>query len=664
MEQCFSEDTDGADADSESGGESCIVDDDDFYQAFLSADEENSGEDDQSLTSTQFSSGEPFPLPTSSSIYNPLDLSLDPSSTFSIDESTDPTHLPLCPKTPSSAHSTSSPNKDKAPRKRVRENSESETPSRPKLYSEHSRWNGPDDPDTAPQPKKFLPKRRPGAQLDPSCTYSPLALFSLFLDRSSISILCCNTNEQACKNIAKGKKYHWSPVTEEDMYKYLGLTFYFSLVKLSSIPEYWRQNTIFSQVFPAKVLTRERYLTISWNLHLSDPNEDLQNDEKKGTSQYDPLFRLKPLLDTIKTACQTYYHPRQNISIDERMVATKACNSMKQYLKMKPSKYGFKLFVLADSYNGYTLDFNIFTGHTPSPSGHGLPYDAVMALLDPSFLGSGYHLYVDNFYTSPKLFKDLYDMKIGACGTYRENRKDCPQAPNNALTKKDPRGTLRWIREGPLVFVKWMDSKEISICSTIHPAFSGDTVMRRTKNNDGKWISHVLTCPSPIIEYNKHIGGVDLSDQLLLSYSVHWKTLRWYRTFFLHFLDIAATNAYLLHKDLCREKKQKAMTHRQFVAELSAQLCGVTVKSIPETLSKGCVKHLPVMINQTPTERSKLASAGRKICVYCRKTTHKKNYTPWKCEACGVALCLIGDRNCFHIWHQKSSKDLDDYTDK
>lgn len=28
--------------------------------------------------------------------------------------------------------------------------------------------------------------------------------------------------------------------------------------------------------------------------------------------------------------------------------------------------------------------------------------------MDPSFLGRGYHLYVDNFYMSPKLFRDLY----------------------------------------------------------------------------------------------------------------------------------------------------------------------------------------------------------------------------------------------------------------
>jgi len=141
-------------------------------------------------------------------------------------------------------------------------------------------------------------------------------------------------------------------------------------------------------------------------------------------------------------------------------------------------------------------------------------------------------------------------MKFGACGTYRDPRKECPSGRENALVKKSERGALRWIRDGPLVFVKWMDTREVSVCSTIHPGFPGEAVQRRVKGEDRHWAVKDIPCPTPTITYNKNIGGVDLPDQLIQYYSTHCKRARWYRTLFMHFVDIATTNSYILHCDV------------------------------------------------------------------------------------------------------------------
>ena len=132
---------------------------------------------------------------------------------------------------------------------------------------------------------------------------------------------------------------------------------------------------------------------------------------------------------------------------------------MAQYMKDKPTKWGMKLFVLSESSSGYTLRFQIYTGKTNAASEYWLSYDVVMQLIQPSCLGTGYHIYMDNFYRSPKLFIDLAGMKLGACGTCRNSRRGCPRGWANALTKKFERGSVRWIREGPFVFVKWMDKR-------------------------------------------------------------------------------------------------------------------------------------------------------------------------------------------------------------
>jgi len=134
---------------------------------------------------------------------------------------------------------------------------------------------------------------------------------------------------------------------------------------------------IWSVPFPTLIMPRDRYRRVSCNVHLSDP-WCLQRPYKKGTEGYDNFFRLKPLMDTIKTACQAFYHPHRDLAVEERMVASKAKTGMTQFMKDKPTRWGFKLFVLADSRNGYTVDFSIYTGKSSIPSGHGLSHDAVM----------------------------------------------------------------------------------------------------------------------------------------------------------------------------------------------------------------------------------------------------------------------------------------------
>ncbi|XP_048035758.1 piggyBac transposable element-derived protein 4-like [Megalobrama amblycephala] len=422
------------------------------------------------------------------------------------------------------------------------------------------------------------------------------------------------------------------------MYRYIGLLFYMAMVKMSSISDYWRQSSLFSVPFPATIMSRDRYCTISWNVHMSHPDEDKENDRKRGTADNDSLFRVKPLMDTIRHACKAIYHPKRNLTVDERMVACKANTGMRQYMKAKPTKWGFKLFVLADSSNGYTVDFSVYTGKNNFPTGHGLSYDAVTSLLDCKVLGSGYHLYMDNFYTSPKLLTDMFAMKFGACGTYRDNRKDCPRNAANSLSKKSARGSIRWIRDGALVFVKWMDTREVSVCSTIHAAYSGDTVQRRVKSQ-GTWRTKTFPCPAPVTAYNKHMGGVDLSDQLIQHYTTQHKTMKWYRKIFLHFLDIAATNAFIIHKDL-----YGTMTHTEFIEQLIAELCGVLSQKAAPKRTKS--DHVPVPGAELTSDARNNATAGCRNCMLCKVQLGKRQDTPWKCQACDIYLCLQLKRNC------------------
>ncbi|CAL9699749.1 unnamed protein product [Knipowitschia caucasica] len=504
------------------------------------------------------------------------------------------------------------------------------------------RWRSVEEPDVPPPNFKFTPRRRPGVQA-PLNTGSPtpLNIFSNFFDIEVLRLLCRNTNLNAARNKTRGKKYKWTDINTEEMKKFIGVRLYMGVVNLPKLTDLWRKHSIYDVPFPSTVMPRDRFKAILSNLHISDPGEDASNELARRTEEFDPLHRVRPLLNMIRTRCMAVYHPDRHIAVDERMVATKARLSFKQYMRDKPTKWGLKWFVLADS-NGYTLDFQLYTGKSAG-SGKGLSFDVVASLVNKAYLGSGYIVYCDNFYTSPLLFRHLGQLGFGACGTYRQGRVGAPKDQENALTKRSPRGTIRWIRDRDLLFVKWMDTREVSICTNVHSVYSGETVMRWRKKEDGTYEKVPIPRPTAVGEYNSYMGGVDTSDQMLGTNSVHRKTRRWYITVFQHLLDIAVTNSFIIAKELSKTRSERLPTRQDFQEELAASLIGVPRKTQPRK-PLVLTNHFAVPTSSTQSKNQR-ASMGRRQCVLCKRST------PWKCEDCDVGLCLQLDRNCFRMYH-------------
>uniref|UniRef100_A0A096M468 PiggyBac transposable element-derived protein domain-containing protein n=1 Tax=Poecilia formosa TaxID=48698 RepID=A0A096M468_POEFO len=301
--------------------------------------------------------------------------------------------------------------------------------------------NNNEDGDKKPQPLRFVPARMPGPTFDTS-SWSPLTLFQLFFSPSVLRALIANTNANAARRLRAGK-FVCKELTVEDFYIFMAIIIFTSLLT----SDYWRKSWPYNFSFPGDKMTQCRFEAVLWSLHLSNPQEDEENE--KNTANYDRLFKIKPLYTEIVTTFQAHFQPHQKISIDERMVA-KARNSMKQYQKDKPTKWGYKLFILGDSSTGYTWNFFIYTGKSVSTTGQ-----------DFSSLGKGYTLYIDNFYTSSTLFKDLCAKNIGCCGIIRKNRVGFPQTNNNDLPKKA--GEM-YTEERNLLFVKWMDTMMLTLC--------------------------------------------------------------------------------------------------------------------------------------------------------------------------------------------------------
>ena len=112
------------------------------------------------------------------------------------------------------------------------------------------------------------------------------------------------------------------------------------------------------QLYTHQILKRDHFTLIMKFIHLND-NEKYVS---RGQPGHDPIFKLRPFLDGLLANFQRLYTPGREISIDEQMISFKGRLSFLQYMPKKPTKWGMKAFVLADSRTGYVYNWKLYTG--------------------------------------------------------------------------------------------------------------------------------------------------------------------------------------------------------------------------------------------------------------------------------------------------------------
>ncbi|CAI8014321.1 Chimeric ERCC6-PGBD3 protein, partial [Geodia barretti] len=103
------------------------------------------------------------------------------------------------------------------------------------------------------------------------------------------------------------------------------------------------------------------------------------------------------------------------------MIGYKGRSYMLQYMPMKPTKRGFKVWVRADSVNGYFCDFEVYTGRAvdgDTTSEFGLGERVVLELTE-CLRGGHYQIYCDNYFSTCRLFDTLLTHQLYGCGTAR-----------------------------------------------------------------------------------------------------------------------------------------------------------------------------------------------------------------------------------------------------
>ena len=360
--------------------------------------------------------------------------------------------------------------------------------------------------------------------------------FNLIFSVELIDLIVRETNRYARQKLAGNntRLAKWHDVTRQELKAYFGICLVMGINNLPRLAMYWSSDPLIGNTGIQNIMTKNRFEELSQYLHFSNS----ETEPQRGEENFDRLYKVRSLLSGVLENSQNACKPSKNLSIDEGMIAFKGRLSFQQYMPAKPTKYGIKVWMAADSQNGYVNNFSVYLGKEANvPRANGLGYDVVMKMASP-FLKTHRHIFFDNFFTSTKLMEDLLAQDTYACGTVRSNRKDLPPCAKDKLRQ----GEKVCAQRGKLIFTKWHDKRDISFLSTNVLPSEPSRLVPRIKN--GRDIQ--IEKPRVADVYTADMGGVDRADQLRAFYFAGYSSRKWYRYIFWFLFNLSVCNSFIL----------------------------------------------------------------------------------------------------------------------
>jgi hypothetical protein len=174
-----------------------------------------------------------------------------------------------------------------------------------------------------------------------------------------------------------------------------------------------------------------------------------------------------------------------------------------------------------------------------------------------------------------------------------------------------------------------------------------------------------MPIPTCFDDYNHHMGGVDIADQLRCYYDIQlicWRT--WWPLFF-YAMDTMITNSYIIYCDIPGVPK---ITHKAF--RLSCAWGLILAADTPKAASNSSsnsskasrgkyIKKDTVLPSDRRCECGHMSVYGQKrvVCWLCRWKHREQGAsdnlpkTKWSCRQCALPLCMNRERNCFSELH-------------
>lgn len=237
-----------------------------------------------------------------------------------------------------------------------------------------------------------------------------------------------------------------------------------------------------------------------------------------------------------------------------------------------------------------------------------------------NYFGKGYHVFVDNFFSSIALMKNLYSRQTFITGTTRRNRKGLP----SEVKEKTAVGQPVYYKNGNHIAMAYRQKKTqkypVILLSSKGEVGNADITNRR----HGRVTRQ--TKPKIIANYNSYMGGIDHFDMMLYTYLDERRTVKYWKKVAFNIFCRMILNCYVMYKDNCINHNVKPSSRYKFIVSI--------VESIAEEwfIYKNA-DHMPGGggDNSGPRSLEKIAGTAMKTCWVCTekgqgyKTSRKRS---------------------------------------
>lgn len=478
----------------------------------------------------------------------------------------------------------------------------------------------------------------------------PIDFFKLFFTDELMNNILEQTNKYgrakiASKNISAHSTWNtWVDVTKAEISAFLGVVLNMGTIPLPNLKEYWTTARNAKIPYFGEIFRRDRFLQIFWMLHTNQKAASAQDIRTR-------TEKISNYLQYLDTKFRENFVSGRELSIDEAVVKFKGKISFITYNPKKPTKWGIRIYVLADANTGYVQAILPYYGSLTTetlvrpdlPVSSRIVLDLYQKVLDLHPEVAGHIIFTDRYFTSIPLANALLQKKCYLTGTIQTNRKYIPDVIKKPVFSGNK---IVAYRSDEILLLSWKDKRTVTLLSTWDTSATKQ-INRRMRG--GGFLQ--LEKPVAVINYNNYMGGVDRADQYTASYCFMRKSNKWWRKLFFWGFEMCVINAYIMYKFVQKENNRTPISHLKFVRRLVDQLVGDFRDGSQRNTGPATSTGLERLNGRLHIIRHD-DNGNCRDCIVCsnRKIKGGRKQTRFYCDTClKKPFMCIG--NCFQKYH-------------